>query len=201
MLQARPPKLRIQVFLRGIPPRSWDTPPPRLGKERGPIPLQGPHVVCSDDLEGPGSPHSMGQDWAAVSVSLCNYSNVLEINQNHGHLPAGPKSEAATLPFTAEAAVLSPRHLHQQAAPNHPARVHNGAEGTSQTSSTSVHVCSLFRFPPPPLSPSTSWGTLTHPPKPSSDVPFVLKPSLPCCSTDDSPHISQDTFQVHNPVH
>lgn len=53
----------------------------------------------------------MGQDWAGASVSLCNYSSFLEINQKRGHLPAGPKSEVATLPFTAW---LSPPHLHLQ---------------------------------------------------------------------------------------
>lgn len=105
------------------------------------------------------------------------------INQKHDHLSAGLKHEAATF-FYLIGFALSPSTRYEMYQ-KHPVGVHNGADRTqvkllppSTHISNSPHLCSL--------SPSSSWGTLTHPPKPNSNVPYLRKPALLPCGGDGS---------------
>lgn len=117
-----------------------------------------------------------------ISVSIFNHSNFHESTRNMTISLASSMRLQHFFYLIGFALSPSTRYEMYQ---KHLVGVHNGADRTqvkllppSTHISTSPHLCSL--------SPSSSWGTLTHPPKPNSNVPYLRKPALLPCGGDGS---------------
>lgn len=158
-----------------------------------PFPLPGLQVICTQPtFQSSG----LGGD---LSGHLQPFQPPRTI-QKHDHLSAGLKHADATF-FHLKGFALSP-HLYQQ-----------GMKCTKTTLQESITVlrghksnffqpqCTWFCLDSPHLcrlSQSSSWGTLTHPPKPNANVPQLQEAFpdtrvagmvIPSCS-----HVSQDTL-------